>query len=1049
MERLLSMIVRYNWLTVLLTIIVTCLLLSQVRHLQVIIDPNTFLPQKHPYVITTNVVEDLFGSKHTIVIGLIPRQGDILQQHVLEKIRRITNELSKTPRVIKENLLSLSARRAKSITGNTDGMNVQLLMAHVPETDGERMFLRQAIESNPVYLNTIVSDDFHTAAVLVEFRNGPDGYRGMINAVESIIKNERDETVDIILGGKPVFLSYLERYAERMAILLPIGLLIIGFIQYLAFRSIQGLFLPLLTAILAVAWGLGIMGATGISMDVFNSTTPILILAISAGHAVQVLKRYYEEYYRIVNSSQCTRREANTQAVVASLTKITPVMIAACGIAALGFYSLVVFELTSVRVFGILTGTGILSTLILELTFIPALRSLLPPPGDKERNAQVQRSFSHRSVSWIANWITGANKQTVVIAGGLIIAVAAAGIPKVVVESSTKSFFSQNLDFQQHDLILNNRLGGTNTVHFVFQGTRQEAIKDPRLLQTIVDAQKFLEEQPYVGKSLSIADFVKRMHQAVNNNKPGFYRIPESRDLISQYLLLYSMSGEPGDFDTYVDYDYRVADLVVYLKTDSTAEFLSLLGRFNAFMESRLPSGVTVNIGGSIPNSAALAEVIVRNKLLNIAQVATVVFVVASLVFRSVLAGVLVLMPVLLAVFVNFGLMGWSGIRLNIPNSLSSAMAVGIGADYAIYLLYRLREELQSGCSLDVAIRQTLLTAGKACFFVALAVAGGYSVLWLSPGFYVHMWLATLIVSAMLVSALSALTLVPLAILTFKPRFVLGDRVGVPPLTPVRACLLFGALSTLLFSSHARAADLSPQKIMENNFVVTKVTDSVFNATFTLTNKGGQERTRKVYGVTKLEANPINTMRMTRFLEPGDVKGTVTLLIEQSDRDDDMWVFLPALKKVRRLVSNNKKESYIGTDFSYGDVIGYKLSEWEHKVAGEEKIDSSAVYVIESTPRSEAVRSNSGYSKRKSWIRKDNFVSVRQEFWDENGDMIKIILANDIQHVDPDRNKWQPMILSAQSLQTGHSTRIVYDNYKVNQAVQDEYFSPRYMERER
>ncbi len=1048
MERYLSMIVRYSWLVVFLTIALTCLLMSQIRHLQVIIDPNTFLPQEHPYVITTNTVEDLFGSKYLVVIGLIPRQGDILQKHILEKVRRITNELAKHPHVVKGNLLSISARRAKSISGDTDGMNVQPLMAHVPETDEERKLLQQAIESNPVYLNTVVSDDFHTTAIMVEFRNGPDGYRGMINAAESIIKNERDETVDIILGGTPVFISYLERYSERMAVLLPIGLLIIGFIQYLAFRSIQGLFLPLLTAILAVAWGLGLMGATGISMDVFNSTTPILILAISAGHAVQVLKRYYEEYYKLLDGSQLTRREANIQAVVASLRKIAPVMIVACGVAALGFYSLVVFGLTSVRVFGIFTGTGILSTLLLELTFIPALRSLLPPPGDRERDIQVHRSFSHWIVSGIANLVTGSNKRTVVIIGSFVI-LAATGVPKVVVESSTKSFFSKNLDFRQHDQILNSRLGGTNTVHFVFQGTSQDAVKDPRLLQTIVDTQKFLEAQPYVGKTLSLADFVKRMHQAMNNNNPEFYRIPESRDLISQYLLLYSMSGEPGDFDSYVDYNYRVTDLVAYLKTDSTAEFLSLLAQFNVFIESRLPSGVTVNIGGSVPNSAALAEVIVRNKLLNIVQVAAVVFVVASLVFRSAFAGVLVLVPILLAVFINFGLMGWSGIRLNIPNSLSSAMAVGIGADYAIYFLYRLREELQGGCSVEVAIHQTLLTAGKACLFVAFAVAGGYSVLWLSLGFYVHMWLATLIVSAMLVSALSTLTLVPLAILTFKPKFVFPDRAGVSHLTPVHTCLLVGAFSTLMVSSHASAAELSPQVIMETNYVVTKVADSVFNATFTLTNKGGQERTRKVYGVTKLEANTINTRRMTRFLEPGDVKGTVTLLIEQSDRDDDMWVFLPALKKVRRLVSSNKKESYIGTDFSYGDVMGHKVPEWEHKLVGEEKIDSSAVYVIESIPRSEAVQSSSGYSRRKSWIRKDNFVSVRQEFWDENGDMIKIILANDIQHVDSDRNKWQPMILSAQSLQTGHSTKIVYDNYKVNQAVQDEYFSPRYMERER
>ena len=115
------------------------------------------------------------------------------------------------------------------------------------------------------------------------------------------------------------------------------------------------------------------------TMDVFNSTTPILILAVATGHAVQLLKRYYEEYEALSAKGTLTPKEANREAVIRSLIKVGPVMIAAGSVAALGFFSLVVFEISTVRTFGIFTGLGILAALILELRFIPALRSALPP----------------------------------------------------------------------------------------------------------------------------------------------------------------------------------------------------------------------------------------------------------------------------------------------------------------------------------------------------------------------------------------------------------------------------------------------------------------------------------------------------------------------------------------------------------------------------------------------------------------------------------------------------------------------------------------------
>ena len=244
------------------------------------------------------------------------------------------------------------------------------------------------------------------------------------------------------------------------------------------------------------------------------------------------------------------------------------------------------------------------------------------------------------------------------------------------------------------------------------------------------------------------------------------------------------------------------------------------------------------------------------------------------------------------------------------------------------------------------------------------------------------------------------------------------------------------------------AAEINLNEIVKKSLAVNKVLDSTSEATITLTNKSGQDRVRKTFGVSKLEANGEDNMRMTRFMAPADVKGTVSLLIEHSAADDDIWIYLPALKKVRRLVSSNKKDSFVGTDFSYGDVIGHKLSEWNYKLLREESADDMPCYVVEATPISDAVRGNSGYAKRVTWIRKDNYFAIKGDLWDEAGEPVKVFHMTELQEVDPARHKWQAMRLETKNLQTGHQTVIKFENFKVNQKVRDEYFTTRYMEKE-
>jgi predicted RND superfamily exporter protein/outer membrane lipoprotein-sorting protein len=1041
-------VIRYRIAVLAATGLMTLALALQFRNLSVIIDPNNFLPPSHPNVVATNKVERVFGSKYVVVVGLTAATGEAMRPEILAKVRRITAAFSELPGVVKSNVLSLAARKAKSITGTADGLEVRPLMDSVPRSAAEIEALKQAIRSNPTYFNAIVSTDWRTVAVLAEFRDPPRGFGSIMSQVTPIVDRERDATVNIAVGGLPVYLSNLERLAQRMGFLFPLAVLVIGLIHYEAFRTRQAAVLPLVTALLAVVWGLGVMGAFGVPMDVFNATTPILILAVAAGHAVQILKRYYEEFHRL-RETGLAPQDANREAVVAAMVRVAPVTVTAVMAAAIAFLSLLVFEIRAVRTFGVFSAMGILSALVLELTFIPALRSLLPPPKEREQEREQAHTVWDRITTAIADWVTGPRRRLVWAGAAAVVLVAGFGATRVEVRQQLKRQFSSSLRFVRDDEQLNERLGGTNGVFLLIEGKEPDAIKQPKVLQAMDSIQRLLEADPKVGKTISIADFVRRMNRALNSDDPSKDRVPDSADQISQYLLLYSMSGEPGDFDSYVDNDYRSANIWVLARTSETVWFHQLVDRIKPAAEALLGPGVTVSVGGSVAQESALAEVMVRSKLLNMAQIGAVMFVVASLVFRSVAAGWLVVIPLVLTVLVNFGVMGLTGIPLNIDNSLTAAMVIGIGADYAIYFIFRFREELARTSDETEAVRATLRTAGKATLFVASAVAGGYAVLALSFGFYPHIWMAILIGVAMFVSCFSTLTLLPALLLATRPVFVFrhAQRASAPAAVTIAAFLALAASAAIAPAVRAQAAAPDPVAIMTRNFTVSRVPDSEQGTTITLINRAGQQRVRKLVGWTKLEANGIDNRRLVRYETPADVAGTATLVVEHADGDDDIWIYLPSLRKVRRLVASNKKESFVGTDFSYGDVIGHRVSDWKHTIRGEEVVDGQSCFIIESVPASDAVREASGYTRQKHWIRKDNSVTLRSEYWDRAGEPLKRATYTDVRLVDKARSRWQAMRLEAENHQTGHRTIVQLDKFTANVGVQDQIFTTRSLEK--
>ncbi len=1038
------------------TVLVVSLLLTilaglQLRNLTVIVDADELLPRDHPFVEVTEKVQALFGNRYTVVIGITPKSGDVYTPAVLAKVLKATDALIATPGVTPGNIQSLAAPRAKDIAGNSDGLVVSRLLDHVPADRAAALAIKARLAANPQYRYVLVSKDGRSAAIYVEFKKDPKGFGDVMAKVEAAIAPIRDDSVSVQVAGQPVFLGKLETFSKRMAWLLPIAILIIGLIHLEAFRTIQGLILPLVTAILALVWSLGIMTVAGVHLDPFNNVTPILILAVAAGHAVQMLKRYYEEYDRLRADPAIDPKVASRAAVVGAIVRVGPVMLAACTIAALSFSSLVVFDIQAIRTFGIFCGLGIIAIAVVEFTFTPALRAILPPPRPREANAEKAITSWDKAAAFFARQVdTPAARRRVFMTATIGCVILAAGASQVHINNSLRSFFSESLPERQDDHALNIAMAGTNTFYVLVEGKSDDAIKDPAVLKAMEKTQAFLAAQPDVGHTLSIVDMLKQINRGMNGGSAAAGTLPTSADLVSQYLLLYSMSGEPGDFDGLVDYPYRNAIIQAFVKTDSSVFVADLNKKILPVIQANFPDTVTVRLGGSVTTPTAMNEVMVNGKIKNVIQIFIAVFLIATLLFRSPQLAGLILVPLAMTLLAVFGVMGFSGIPLQIATSTMAALAIGIGADYAIYLTWRLREELRVQPDEREAIAATYASAGKAILFVASAVAGGYAVLMASVGFNVHIWLGLLTVASMIVAALSTLTLYAALLLKVRPRVIFPNDKHVPaPTDLVARPAIIAALLVAAGLGHAdaaRAQTIDAAALMANSLQVTKALHSVAVGRFVLTNAEGQSRVRQTTSISQLLPDGINNRRVVRFSAPADISGTAVLTVENPG-DDDIWVYLPALKKVRRLTASARKDAFVGTDFSYGDVLGHPVAEWSHRLLRSESVDGVPTRVVESMPRDAGVKTATGYSKRISWLRAADAVPLKVEYYGPQGSLLKTYSCSDIRQVDAKAGRYQPMRQAMSNAATGHTTLIEYSTFKTDVPVTADAFLPRALER--
>ncbi len=243
----------------------------------------------------------------------------------------------------------------------------------------------------------------------------------------------------------------------------------------------------------------------------------------------------------------------------------------------------------------------------------------------------------------------------------------------------------------------------------------------------------------------------------------------------------------------------------------------------------------------------------------------------------------------------------------------------------------------------------------------------------------------------------------------------------------------------MAFGFGARAQELTGREIVKRAYNLPSGEDQTSQLTMTLINKSGQTRVRKIQQYTKDFGDVEKSIMF--FMSPADVKNTSFMNWSyDDDRDDDQWIYLPALKRVKRISSDSKSDYFMGSDFTYDDLGDRKLDADVHKLLREETIDGQACYVVESVSKDEDYM----YSKTITWIRKDNFVGLKKEFYDEDGELLKILRIKEVKKIS---GFWVITHSEMNNVQNNHKTIIQLSNIKINTGVPASKFTERMMMR--
>ncbi|MBK7462733.1 MAG: MMPL family transporter [Betaproteobacteria bacterium] len=753
-----------------LVMLVTLLFSLALPSLRVFTDFSDLLPQNHGYIKVYNRLKENFGGANMIVMSVEVEKGTIFNDETLKLIHEATQGVDNLPSVNHNLVNSLTHRTARKVFLDDQGgfaSESYYDPLKPTRTVAQLEQLKKDVIANPTIYGLLVSPDMKAALIKAQLNEGDIDYPATFAALQQIRETLARPGHQIYVTGNPVLTGWVYTYLNQIVEIMMWTLLLLTTLLILYFRRFYGIALPLLGIALSSIWGLGFMAAMGINLEPLSLPIPFLIAARATSHGVQLVVRYYEELAIVHDGKKAARNALDALFRPGSLA----IIVDAVGIAVLMLGAAPFnFKL------GMAAGFWGFSVIFTVHFMVPLALTILPAPKNHTNGNEGIRNFLAKAMSLTGGTEGGARSILIL---SLIGAIGGSYfVSKVQLGESEPGSPLLHLshDYNVSTKAINTRFPGSEELHVAARTDEKGGIKRPEVMAAIERFQAHMLSDPTLGGTKAMPGVVRVVNKLTHNDDPRWMQLPDTAEEIGGLMFAYMASSPiPGALKEFVNADENEANMVFYYK-DHQAEtinrIVALAEEGIKKIEAEVP-GLHIELGGGIIGvTAAGNQALHTDHMIIIPAVMLLAFFIVMVYYSSLHAGWLMVLPMLFSTLMTYAYMGALNIGISVNTVPVIAVGVGVGIDYAVYFMDRIREEFAVLRDMKKAVINAVATTGYAVSFTAVTLIAGV-VMWIFMSDLRFQSDAAILLSFMLiVNAIAAVLIVPSWCVVFMPKFV-------------------------------------------------------------------------------------------------------------------------------------------------------------------------------------------------------------------------------------------------------------------------------------
>lgn len=754
-ERWARVVCKQRWTIIVVMVLLSVALGSQIGRIEVDTSFEGYLPKNDPTLVTYGKFREQFGTEERIVIAIKPE--NVFDLKFLNWLKALHEDLEVSVPHLRDVKSLINARHTY---GSGDELVVEDLLTNFPETPEDLQHFEALVRANPIYQNVLISKDakFTTlvleietdaqqqseAAALEGFESASDGKRAKPKKSEVHVLNsqqleelattlqetvERHRTPEIemhVAGGMIMSYEMTSNINRDMALFGVVGNLAILGLLFVSFRGHgRGVVLPMLVVSLAIAATAGIMALLRIPLTGTTLILPSFLLAACIGDSVHILEIYFHAVERGLGREAAIEFALRHSGLAVFMTSITT---------AGSLASFMTADLKPVIELGMMAPIGVMLAFVYSVAFLPAMLAVLPTGKIRVRAPDATTPLLDRVL--IGCGEIGAKKPWWVVAvSAVLFLIAAHGVSKLRFAHDTLVWFPDDMPIAQAYRVVNRDMEGLYSAEFLIRTPHENGIQDPKLLQAMDQmgeyAAKLEMGDVSTGKVISIVDIVKETHQALNENRAEYYRVPEDPKLVAQELLLFENSGT-DDLNDVVDTQFQVGRISLLIPAVDAFGYPPYIDDLTKKFRELAGPDAEVVVTGLVSLMSRTFHAVVTSMSKSYLVSFAVIALLMALMTGTLRGGIVVMIPNLLPIFLTMGFMGWAGITLNFATILLGSIAIGIAVDDTIHFIHNWRHYYAKHHDAELAVRETMQTTGRAMFFTSVVLSVSFFIYMLS-----------------------------------------------------------------------------------------------------------------------------------------------------------------------------------------------------------------------------------------------------------------------------------------------------------------------------